>query len=167
MSKRKNILELIEGYDIEVSHEGEVLRAYCPFHNDTGRPNFTIYPDTDSWYCFACKESGNDVAFVSKIEGISYSDAKKKLAGETLELEDLQQQIDGIGLFEEPSPLNDEINILVSKTIRKALKECPSKQVEILQFLKEFDTKLIKPVYYNEMQILIKELYLFSKKLYN
>ena len=167
MSKRKTLLEIVFNYNIEIIHEGEVLRAFCPFHNDHGRPNFTIYPETDSWYCYACKESGNAIAFVSRMDGISYSDAKKKLSGEKIELEELQEQIDGIGICEEPVQLNDEVNILVSKTIRKALKDRPIKIKEILAFLKEFDTKLLTPIYYNEMRNIIKELTKFSKKLYN
>jgi DNA primase len=167
MSKRKSILDIIAEYDIELRNEGEVIRAYCPFHNDTGRPNLTIYPETDSFYCFACKESGNSIAFVSKMDGISYSDAKKKLAGEKIELEELREQIDGIGIHDEPTQLNDELNILVSKAIRKALKDYPQKTKEILQFSREFDEKLQLPIYYNEMQNLIKELHFFQKKLYN
>lgn len=167
MSQRKSILEIVTSYDIEVNNEGEVLRAFCPFHNDGGRPNFTIYPQTDSWYCFACKDSGNSIAFVSKMDGISYSDAKKKLAGEKIELEELREQIDGIGICEEQVQLNDEINILVSKTIRQILKDHPKRIEEVCGFLREFDAKLLKPMYYNEMKNIVNLLTKFQKKLYN
>ena len=89
------------------------------------------------------------------------------MAGEKIELEELREQIDGIGIYEEPTKLNDEINILVSKELRKALKEHPQKTKEILQFSQEFDKKLQSPIYYNEMQNLIKGLHFFLKKLYN
>ena len=164
---KKTILDLVADYEIELTEEGELLRAYCPFHNDTGRPNFTVYEATDSWYCFACKEGGDAVSFVAKMEGLSYSDAKKKLAGKTVDLEELRERIDGIGLTEEKTPLNDEVNILLSKMIRKMLKDRPDKFEEIITFSEKMDQKLLTPVYYNEMKNLLNEVYIFEKKVYN
>lgn len=167
MSTKRDILDILADYDIEVKHEGEVIRAYCPFHNDTGRPNFTVYPDTDSWYCFACHENGNSIAFVSKIEGISYSDAKRKLGGEVLELDELQDQIDGLGFSDDFIDMTDETNVLVSKRVRNFLKNHPDKAEEVLQYLKKFDNKLLVPINYNNMKKILEEVYLELKKLYN
>jgi len=48
---KKTILDVLNEYGLDVFKEGTVLRAYCPFHNDTHKPNFTIYPESDSWFC--------------------------------------------------------------------------------------------------------------------
>lgn len=157
MPVRKNMLSLMAEYDLEIKKEGTVLRAYCPFHNDTGRPNFTIYEDTDSWYCFACKEGGDKALFVSKIEGISYKDAQLKLDGVELDLDELQEKIDGAGFYDDPLPLNIELNIISSKIVRRFLAVHPERSAEALTFLKDLDKKLEDTVSYETMQKLLNE----------
>jgi hypothetical protein len=48
----REILDVIDEMGIELKPIGEdVFRGFCPFHNDTGIPNFTVYKKTNSWYC--------------------------------------------------------------------------------------------------------------------
>ncbi len=53
----------------------------CPFHNEK-TPSFTVSDDKKFFHCFGCGEHGDVIAFVSKVEGISYRDATIKLAQE-------------------------------------------------------------------------------------
>ena len=144
-------------YSLEIKKEGTILRAYCPFHNDTGRPNFTIYEETDSWYCFACKEGGDKALFVSKMENISYKDAQFKLDGVELDLDELQEKIDGAGFYDDPLPLNIELNIISSKIVRKFLQSYPDRSHEALLFLQELDIKLADNVSYETMQKVMQD----------
>ena len=51
----------------------------CPFHNEK-TPSFTVYPATQSFYCFGCGAGGDAITFVKKIENLDYLDAVKTLA---------------------------------------------------------------------------------------
>lgn len=61
---------------------GRTLRGLCPFHNDTNKPNFHIYPKTNSWYCFACGQGGDSIAFYMKYKNIGFKQALKELAND-------------------------------------------------------------------------------------
>lgn len=143
MGVRKTIVTTLAEYNIEVKHEGQVLRAFCPFHNDTGRPNFTLYEDTNSWYCWACKEGGDVISFVAKMENISYGAAKSRIEGVGVDLSELQEKIDGLGLEEEPVPVNLTLNATISKMVREFLRKHPGKVEATLPILKEFDIKAL------------------------
>ncbi|MCH5320959.1 MAG: DNA primase, partial [Eubacterium sp.] len=43
-------------------------------------PSFTVYNDTQSFYCFGCGAGGDAVTFIKKIENLDYIDAVKLLA---------------------------------------------------------------------------------------
>ena len=75
-----NIVDLIKKkVDLKSIGDGK-YRGYCPFHDDTGTPNFTVYENTNSYYCFACGATGNIETWIRKMENdidindISYKD---------------------------------------------------------------------------------------------
>jgi DNA primase len=75
-----SILDLLRKYKIDYVKVGDyIYRAFCPFHNDTSKPNLTIYEKTNSFYCFACHAGGGILDFVSLYEGISKEDALMKI----------------------------------------------------------------------------------------
>ena len=47
-------------------------KAICPLHDDDD-PSLQIYPDTNSWHCFGCKEGGDVIEFIRLAEGIKFS----------------------------------------------------------------------------------------------
>ncbi|MGN0516688.1 DNA primase, partial [Eubacterium sp.] len=51
----------------------------CPFHNEK-TPSFTVYENTQSFYCFGCGAAGDCVGFTRKIDNLDYIDAVKSLA---------------------------------------------------------------------------------------
>lgn len=142
----KTLLDILSEKGIELQKEGSVTRAFCPFHNDTGRPNFTVYPQSDSWFCFACNFGGDAAAFLSRFDRISYADAKAKIAGAIVNLETLQESLDGLLVPNDPPKLNTELNVLVSRLARRYLQAHPDKKTEVLAVLKEFDLKMLIPV---------------------
>jgi hypothetical protein len=54
------IEEFIRVYDVELDQAG---RGYCPFHDDQ-RKSFAIYPDTNTWHCFAGCKGATNIDFV-------------------------------------------------------------------------------------------------------
>ena len=51
----------------------------CPFHNEK-TPSFTVYPDTNSFYCFGCGAGGDVISFIRRIDNLDYVEAVKTVA---------------------------------------------------------------------------------------
>ena len=67
----KDILTVIEEVGVDLKKISDrSYRGFCPFHEDSKTPNFTVYEDTDSWYCFRCGFGGNAVNFVQRYYNI-------------------------------------------------------------------------------------------------
>ena len=75
---RNDITEVIGQY-VQLRHRGRTYTGLCPFHNEK-TPSFTVYPDTQSFYCFGCGAGGDAITFLKKIENLDYLDAVKTLA---------------------------------------------------------------------------------------
>ena len=56
-----------------VERRGKELICLCPFHDDTN-PSFRINIDSGLWHCFACKESGNIVHLLARLNSMPYHD---------------------------------------------------------------------------------------------
>ena len=75
---RNDITEVIGQY-VQLRHRGRTYTGLCPFHNEK-TPSFTVYPDTQSFYCFGCGAGGDVITFIMKIENLDYVEAVKFLA---------------------------------------------------------------------------------------
>ncbi len=73
------ITEIVGSYGIALHQNGRTLIGLCPFHTDR-TPSFTIYPSTQSWYCFSCRIGGDVFDFVERKERLSFRDAFQHLA---------------------------------------------------------------------------------------
>ncbi len=154
----KTLLDILSEKGVELQKEGSVTRAFCPFHNDTGRPNFTVYPQTDSWFCFACNVGGDAAAFLAKFDKISYSEAKSKVDGVSINLDTLRESLDGLLVPNEPPKMNNELNVLISKVVRRHLQKYPDRLQAVKAVLKEFDLKLLLPINATKMTAILQEI---------
>lgn len=75
---RNDIESVISPY-VRLKRSGKLSKGLCPFHNEK-TPSFTVFHDTNSYYCFGCGSGGDPVSFIMKIENLSYPDAVKYLA---------------------------------------------------------------------------------------
>ena len=75
---RTDIENLISSY-VVLKRRGKTLVGLCPFHNEK-TPSFTVYSESQSFYCFGCGSGGDAVTFLRKIENLDYIDAVKALA---------------------------------------------------------------------------------------
>ncbi|MGN0463781.1 MAG: DNA primase [Acutalibacteraceae bacterium] len=73
-----DIVSVISPY-VELRRRGKNLVGLCPFHNEK-TPSFTVYPDSQSFYCFGCGAGGEVISFVRRIENLDYYEAVKSLA---------------------------------------------------------------------------------------
>lgn len=77
--KQRNDLVSVASKYVRLERRGSKYWACCPFHNEK-TPSFTIMPDEGVFYCFGCKEFGDVISFVQKIESCDFMDAVKILA---------------------------------------------------------------------------------------
>lgn len=76
-----DIVEYI-GRTTELRPKGSLYEGRCPIHgSDEGTP-LVVYPQTNSYFCFACESGGDIIQFVSDYEDVSRTVAIKKLAQE-------------------------------------------------------------------------------------
>lgn len=78
LKMKTDIEDVISTY-VTLKRRGATLVGLCPFHNEK-TPSFTVYPATQSFYCFGCGAGGDAITFVKKIENLDYLDAVKALA---------------------------------------------------------------------------------------
>lgn len=48
-------------------------RGFCPFHEET-KPSFTVYADTQSFYCYGCGKGGDVIDFLMRAESNSFKE---------------------------------------------------------------------------------------------
>lgn len=80
----KTKIDIIEyiGRHTELRPKGSLYEGRCPIHgSDEGTP-LVVYPQTNSYFCFACESGGDVIQFVSDLEDISRTVATTKLAQE-------------------------------------------------------------------------------------
>ena len=71
-------------YPIEKMYEGilkqtvKVLMCCCPFHKED-TPSFAIYPENNTWYCFACSTGGDAINFYMQKTGYNFVQAIEEL----------------------------------------------------------------------------------------
>ena len=72
---------VIRRYAVELRRVGRSLSGRCPFHDDQGRPNLYVWPETGSWFCFRCALGGDVIHFVELAEKLSFREAIDRLDG--------------------------------------------------------------------------------------
>ncbi|GFH34209.1 DNA primase [Streptomyces pacificus] len=60
---------------------GGNLKGLCPFHDEKS-PSFQVSPGKGLFHCFGCQEGGDTIAFVMKIDHLSFSEAVERLAAQ-------------------------------------------------------------------------------------
>ena len=75
---RNNIEDVVSSY-VRTKRRGRTSVGLCPFHGEK-TPSFTVYPETESFYCFGCGAGGDVITFIKKIENLDYMDAVRFLA---------------------------------------------------------------------------------------
>ena len=81
LRQRADIESIVSSY-VNIKRNGRISKGLCPFHNEK-TPSFTVYPDTQSYYCFGCGNGGDVITFIKNIENLDYIDAVRFLADRT------------------------------------------------------------------------------------
>src|SRR5262245_54709470 len=74
---KPSILEVV-AERVHLQRSGRRSRGLCPFHPEK-KPSFTVDEERGSFYCFGCHAKGDVIAFVQKIDGLSFKEALTRL----------------------------------------------------------------------------------------
>lgn len=77
--KFKNPIEDVISSYVNLKRAGSNYNGLCPFHSEK-TPSFTVFPSTQSFYCFGCGAGGDAITFVMRTENLDYLSALKVLA---------------------------------------------------------------------------------------
>ncbi|MCY3602740.1 MAG: CHC2 zinc finger domain-containing protein [Chloroflexi bacterium] len=80
LKSRHPLAEVVEQAGVPLRGRGRVRQAVCPFHEER-EGSFTVYGDTERWYCFGCGEGGDVLDFLQRLEGLSLPEAIRRLEG--------------------------------------------------------------------------------------
>lgn len=74
---RCDIEQVISSY-VQLKRRGKNLVGLCPFHNEK-TPSFTVYPESQSYYCFGCGAGGEVINFIRRAENLDFTEAVRYL----------------------------------------------------------------------------------------
>jgi len=80
LKSRLDIVSILSRY-VTLIPSGSGFKAKCPFHKDD-TPSMTVSAEKGLWHCFGCGEGGDVIAFVMKIERLSFLEAIRRLGEE-------------------------------------------------------------------------------------
>ncbi|MBI3330222.1 MAG: DNA primase, partial [Nitrospinae bacterium] len=75
---RVSIVEVISAY-VALRKAGRSHLGLCPFHSES-TPSFSVNEEGGFFHCFGCGAGGNAFTFLTRIEGISFPEAVRRLA---------------------------------------------------------------------------------------
>ena len=78
LKERHPLGEVVEAAGIRLRGRGRVRQGVCPFHEEA-EGSFTVYGDSQRWYCFGCGEGGDVLDFIRRAEGLSLLEAIRRL----------------------------------------------------------------------------------------
>ncbi|MBQ7334189.1 MAG: DNA primase, partial [Clostridia bacterium] len=90
---RSEICDVISSY-VTLKRAGNNMNGLCPFHSER-TPSFTVFPSTQSFYCFGCGAGGDVISFIMRTENLDYRAALEllaKRAGITLPDDEIRQE---------------------------------------------------------------------------
>ena len=80
IKSRIDIVSLISRY-LELKRGGSIFKACCPFHKED-TPSFTVFPNTQTYFCFGCQKHGDIFTFIMEKENVDFKTALEMLAKE-------------------------------------------------------------------------------------
>ncbi len=78
LKERHPLREVVEAAGVRLRGRGRVRQGVCPFHEEA-EGSFTVYADSQRWYCFGCGEGGDVLDFLQRTEGLSLPEAIRRL----------------------------------------------------------------------------------------
>ena len=68
LKSRHPLGDAVEAAGVRLRGRGRVRQGVCPFHNEV-EGSFTVYADTEKFYCFGCGLGGDVLDFIQRVGG--------------------------------------------------------------------------------------------------
>ena len=78
LKARHPLGDTVEAAGIALKGKGRVRQGVCPFHQEA-EGSFTVYADSEKFYCFGCGAGGDVLDFVGRMEGLTLPEAIRRL----------------------------------------------------------------------------------------
>ena len=78
LKARHPLGDVVEASGVRLRGRGRVRQGVCPFHEEA-EGSFTVYTDTERWYCFGCGAGGDMLDFLQRSAGLSLREAIQRL----------------------------------------------------------------------------------------
>ena len=80
LKARHPLGDVVEASGVRLSGRGRVRQGVCPFH-DEAEGSFTVYSDSQRFYCFGCGLGGDVLDFIQRSENLGLPEAIRRLDG--------------------------------------------------------------------------------------
>ena len=80
LKARHPLGDTVEAAGVRLSGRGRVRQGVCPFH-DEAEGSFTVYSDSERFWCFGCDEGGDVLDFIRRMEELTLLEAIARLDG--------------------------------------------------------------------------------------
>ena len=78
LKARHPLGDVVEAAGVVLRGKGRVRQGVCPFHQE-GEGSFTVYGDSQRYYCFGCGAGGDVLDFMGRMEGLTLPEAIQRL----------------------------------------------------------------------------------------
>ena len=78
LKARNPLGDAVEAAGVVLRGKGRVRQGVCPFHQEA-EGSFTVYGDSERYYCFGCGAGGDVLDFVQRTEGLTLPEAIRRL----------------------------------------------------------------------------------------
>jgi len=82
LKARNPLGDAVEAAGVALRGKGRVRQGVCPFHDEV-EGSFTVYADSERFYCFGCGAGGDVLDFVQRMEGLTLPEAIRRLDDST------------------------------------------------------------------------------------
>lgn len=131
-----DILSVLDLYKVDYTMSGNIAMVHCLFHPHDNTPSMAVYPDTNSFFCFACQQSGTTETLVMKLEGCTYTEAVKLMYGNGYEWRKLKTENKSIAVDDK------YLYNILSRNLRKEFQKYKGNEEELLR-LKQLVAKYL------------------------
>ena len=78
LKARHPLGDAVEAAGVALRGKGRVRQGVCPFHQEV-EGSFTVYSDSERFWCFGCGSGGDVLDFVQRMEGLTLPEAIRRL----------------------------------------------------------------------------------------
>ena len=80
LKARHPLGDAVEAAGVALRGKGRVRQGVCPFHREA-EGSFTVYADSEKFYCYGCGSGGDVLDFMQRMEGLTLPEAIRRLDG--------------------------------------------------------------------------------------